>query len=207
MGLRRFHQYSALTEEAGALLDASELQHALESADASLRRQSIQQAQIGQAVTDVLLAHLEHETCDTVLEALMLALARSQDVSVVAPMLEIFNSENVLLRNRAIEVLLHFPEQVMEQLPRAYAESGSDAQIFLINLMMDLKHPEVLAWLIEVLQTETQPNAVAAVLEVMAEIGDATCLPALRDVQQRWGEDPFMAFAIEFAQKGCTPHE
>jgi hypothetical protein len=77
------------------------------------------------------------------------------------------------------------------------ADGDADVRIFAVNLLTDLHHPKVPAWLQQVLEQEREVNVVAAAIEVLSEVGDTTHLPALRAVRQRFADHEFIAFAVD----------
>ena len=201
MGLRRFQSERTLRElhardDVTSAYDSLGLKAALTSADPHLRRDAVRQASQQPEAVEILLEHLHQEADPQVLESLMLALEMSNDERVVADMFTLLASENTWLRNRAQEVLLLFPEKVMEQVGTIYAQSSNDEKIFLMNVMKDLAHPGVGAWVLEILEKETHVNVVATALETVAEIGDAACLPLLDMLIDRFAEEPFIAFTV-----------
>lgn len=202
MGLRKFKQPSLDDCSGGAeWLPASDLPQALQSSDAQLRRTAVWQTETCPLATQLLLAQLTTERDEQVMEAIFVALARSADPQVVAPMLDLLSSEDAWLRNRALEMLAAYPQSVLEQVAQRFDAADDDTRIFMVNLMTDLRHPGVLPWLLHVLQHETHVNVVAAALEVVAEVADGTALPVLEQVLQRFAHEPFMAFAVQLAQQ------
>ena len=200
MGLRKFSlSIQDSTQEVAVGLDVHDVQQALTVANATIRRQSIWQAQLSPQVVQLLCAHVLQEADEHVLEALFVALARSRDPQVVIPMLNLLESEDALLRNRALEVLALHPQAALSQIAQRFTDADSDARIFMVNLMTDLHHADVLPWLVQALQQESHVNVVGALIEVLTEVADARAVPALQQVQQRFADEPFVAFAAQMA--------
>ncbi|OYU98771.1 MAG: PBS lyase [Burkholderiales bacterium PBB5] len=63
----------------------------------------------------------------------------------------------------------------------------------------DLRHEQVVPWLLQVLQQDDAVNVVAAAYEVLAEVGAPGHIPALRAAQTRFADDPFIGFAADMA--------
>jgi hypothetical protein len=76
-------------------------------------------------------------------------------------------------------------------------DGDADVRIFAVNLLTDLHHPKVPAWLQQVLEHEQEVNVVAAAIEVLSEVGEVAHLPALRVARQRFAEHAFIAFAVD----------
>jgi len=118
---------------------------------------------------------------------------------VVDAMLPLLRSEDPGLRNGAIEVLAGLPDAVAPHIDRLLHDADSDVRIFTVNLLGDLKHPQVPQWLAQVLLHEPAVNVVGAALEVLAEVGTPASLPALRSAAQRFADDAYIGFAVDVA--------
>lgn len=143
---------------------------------------------------------LRQETDPSVREALFTALAAQPGPASVEALLPLLRSEDATLRNGAIEALGAMPEAVAPRVDALLHDPDPDVRLFTVNLLGDLRHPEVPAWLDRVLRQEVTVNGVAAALEVLAEVGSPRHLPALALARERFAEDPFIAFAAELAQ-------
>ena len=82
---------------------------------------------------------------------------------------------------------------------RLLLDPDADVRIFAVNLLGELRHADVPRWLLQVLRHEAHVNVVAAALEVLAEVGSAADVPALRSVRERFEHDPFIQFAADIA--------
>lgn len=202
MGLRKFKQTDlAERDEAPLLLEPNALMQALCSAEVAQRRHSIWCARPCPETTHVLLQHLAVEKDVRVLELLFLALSRADGEEVVPALLELLSSEDVLSRNRALEVLADFGEQVSKAMQQHLQTADVDKRIFLVNLMGELKHPQVAQWIQDILLRDPHINVVAAALEVAAEVGDAQTVAAIDVAVQRFADDAFIGFAAEIARQ------
>jgi HEAT repeat protein len=119
--------------------------------------------------------------------------------AVVQAMVGLLRSEDPALRNGAIEVLASLPDAVAPHIDLLLQDADSDVRIFTVNLLGDLRHPQVQRWLARVLTSDGEVNVVGAALDVMAEVGSADALPALRDAQRRFADDPYIAFSAGLA--------
>ena len=202
MGLRKFKQTGfAESHETPLLLEPHALELALCSTDPVQRRHSIWCARSCLATTQVLLQHLAVEHDVQVLEALFVALSQSAGEEVVPTLLDLLSSEDVLNRNRALEVLAGFTEQVGQLMAQHLQSGDADKRIFLVNLMAELKHPQVAQWIQDILLRDPHINVVAAALEVAAEVGDAQTVAAIDVAVQRFADDAFIGFAAEIARQ------
>ena len=144
-------------------------------------------------------ARLVAETDSSVRSALFSSLARLGGDGVVTAVLPLLRSEDPELRNGAIEVLSGLPDALAPHIDALLRDGDSDVRIFTVNLLGELRHLRVLAWLERVLMEDPAVNVVGAALEVIAEVGTAGTLPGLRAVAQRFPDDAFIGFAVELA--------
>lgn len=143
--------------------------------------------------------HLARESESQVREALFTtlgALSSSQAVQALLPMLR---SEDAQLRNGAIEALTEMPQAVGPCVQALLDDPDPDVRIFTVNLLGDLKHPDLNTWLIKVLTRDEHINVVAAAVEVVAEVGTPEAVPALQAAVRRFAQDPFLGFAADVA--------
>ena len=182
-------------------LEPEALEIALGSTDVQVRRHSIWCARPCLATTELLLRHLAVEQDTSVQEALFVALSQSPGEAVVPALLALLSSEDVLNRNRALEVLAGFSDQVAQQMTHHLQTDDADTRIFLVNLMGELKHPQVRQWIHGILLHESHVNVVAAALEVAAEVGDGETAAAIDMAVQRFAGDAFIGFAAEIARE------
>ncbi len=144
-------------------------------------------------------ARLVVEADSSVRSALFSSLARLGGDDVVTAVLPLLRSEDPELRNGAIEVLSSLPDAVAPHIDALLRDGDSDVRIFTVNLLGDLHHARLVAWLEHVLLQDATVNVVGAALEVLAEVGTTGSLPALRAVALRFPEDAFISFAVDLA--------
>jgi HEAT repeat protein len=142
---------------------------------------------------------LQHEPDLGVREAIFTTLEKLAGPVTAVALLPLLRSEDAGLRNGAIEALAAMPEATAPQLDALLADADADVRLFAVNLLADLRHPQVPAWLERVLRDETAPNVVAGAIEVLAEVGTSALLPALEGARQRFSDDPFIGFAADIA--------
>lgn len=147
------------------------------------------------ALGNQLLAERESEVQEAIFTSLG-AIGTAEAVNVLLPLLR---SDVPMLRNGAIEALIEMPEAVAPRITALLQDADPDVRIFTVNLLGDLKHPDIGRWLEVVLEREPQVNVVAAALEVLAEVGTPAIVPALQRAVLRFPEDPFLQFAADVA--------
>ena len=201
MGLRKSHTYDPLREvvDREHARDLPGLLRQLVEGDSEQRRWAARDLAGHPAAAAALGQRLLSETDPSVREALFVSLGIFATEAAVAALLPLLRSEDAALRNGAIESLSAMPQAVAPRVAALLADADSDVRLLTVNLLGELRHDQVLPWLLQVLQREAHVNVVAAALEVMAEIGRPEHVDALQAVRQRFPDDPFIAFAVDMA--------
>jgi len=201
MGLRKQTDVSPLHPVAKRdyARDLSGLVAQMGDAEAAVRRWAARDLGAHPEAAAALGARLVVETDSSVRSALFSSLARLGGDEVVTAVLPLLRSEDPELRNGAIEVLSGLPDAVAPHIDALLRDGDSDVRIFTVNLLGDLHHVRVVAWLERVLTQDAAVNVVGAALEVLAEVGEAGSLPALRAVARRFADDAFIGFAVDVA--------
>jgi HEAT repeat protein len=201
MALRRASAQDSLREvvDREHPRDAAGLLAQLKSGDAEQRRWAARDLVGLPETAGHLGEHLLRETDASVREAVFTTLAAQASEAAAGALLPLLRSEDAVLRNGAIEALGGMPQAVAPRIAALLHDADPDVRIFTVNLLGELRHPQVPAWLLQVLRHEAQVNVVAAAIEVLAEVGDASHAEAVRGAVQRFANDPFIAFAAELA--------
>jgi HEAT repeat protein len=167
--------------------------------EAAVRRWAVRDLGAHPSAASALGARLAIETDSSVRSALFSTLAQLGGDAAVAAMLPLLRSEDPELRNGAIGVLSSLPEAVAPHIEALLRDRDSDVRIFTVDLLGNLHHGRVVAWLERVLMQDVAVNVVGAALEVLAEVGTAGSLPALQAVVARFPDDAFIGFAVALA--------
>ena len=141
-------------------------------------------------------ARLALEQDASVRDVLFTSLATIANDVAVDALLPLLRSEDASLRNDAIETLARMPKAVAPRINALLADPDVDVRIFAVNLLGELRHPNVPAWLSQVLGTERDVNVVAAAIEVFAEVGEPAHVPLLEATRRRFGDVAFIGFAV-----------
>jgi len=142
---------------------------------------------------------LEHETQNTVREALFTSLIKIGGPTVVKNLIPFLRSDDVVLRNGAIEALQHLPNEVAPYIETMLHDADSDFRIFAVNILADLRHPQTPIWLQEVIAQDCHINVCATAVDLLAEVGGIEVIPALEKLPVRFAQDQFIRFATEVA--------
>jgi HEAT repeat protein len=179
--------------------DIEGLSAQLTDADPAVRRWAARDLALHPQAAARLCARLLDERDASVRAVLFSSAAQLGGTGAVEGLLPLLRSEDAALRNGAIEVLAALPDAVAPRIEALLCDADSDVRIFTVNLLGNLPHPQVPAWLAQVLRGETEPNVVGAALEVLAEVGGRDNLPALHATRARFADDPYIAFAADVA--------
>jgi HEAT repeat protein len=179
--------------------DQAGLLEQLRSGDAEQRRWAARDLAAHPATMPQLGEALLTERDKSVCDALFTTLSSVASDASVGALLPLLRSEDAKLRNGAIEALTGMPQAVAPRIASLLRDADPDVRIFTVNLLGELRHPQVPQWLLQVLQHDAHVNVVAAAVEVLAEAGAPEHIPALRAAAQRFAEDAFMGFAVDMA--------
>lgn len=201
MGLRKTHTPEALREvlEREHPRNVEGLLAQLQQGNAEQRRWAVRDLAAHPHTSATLGARLLAEPEHSVRQALFTSLAAHAGTAAAAALLPLLRSDDAGLRNGAIEALSGMPAAVAPHIDALLRDADADVRIFTVNLLGDLRHPQVRPWLMEVLHREAAVNVVAAAIEVLAEVGEPADEPALRAVARRFADDDFIGFAAAMA--------
>lgn len=172
------------------------------SADDPAARQAAARALAGQREAgEALSARFAIEADEATSEALAVALMKTGGSAMVERLLPLLSSDEAQLRNRVIEILQALPAEVAPHMERLLDNADPDVRIFAVNVLEALRHPKVEDWLIAVISTDRHVNVVGTALDLLGEVGTEAARPALKRVIERFGNEPFIAFAATTALK------
>jgi HEAT repeat protein len=173
----------------------------LGSPEPSVRRTAIRDlAACPEAAMD-LCDLLEREVSPSVRAVLFSTLIHLQSSAVAGRLAELLRSDDVPLRNAAIEALQEMPDAVAPHLQRLLSDDDSDVRIFAVNILAVLRHVQAPEWLASVVRADAHINVCAAAVDGLAEVGGPEALGDLADLRQRFAGNAFMAFAIDAAMR------
>lgn len=151
------------------------------------------------AAAGPLCARLPHEPELSVREGIVTALLRLGTAEVVAGLVAHLESEDVWLRNAAIEALSQMPDVSRTALTERLAHPEADVRILAVTALARRPDDATAARLVRLLAEDPDVNVCAAALEAVAERGDRDALAALASLPRRFEGDDFIAFACVHA--------
>ncbi|MDR3374198.1 MAG: HEAT repeat domain-containing protein [Ancalomicrobiaceae bacterium] len=140
---------------------------------------------------------LEIEQVTSVRTALLTSLIRLKSPDVVERLAEFLRSENVALRSAVIEALQVMPDVALPTLERLLGDADSDVRIFAVDVLNELRHPEVPALLVRVLLQDDNVNVCLAALDGLADLDDDVLFDPLRAFVKRFPAVPNVQFVAK----------
>jgi HEAT repeat protein len=142
---------------------------------------------------------LAGEVDPRVREALFTSLAGLPDGAGLAAVAGHLHSDDAERRTGALDALRAIGPAVGPMLPALLRDPDPDVRVLACELARQAPAEEGAALLCERLDADPEPNVCAAAVDVLAEIGDAGAAPALSRCAARFGDRPFLGFAIRVA--------
>jgi HEAT repeat protein len=153
------------------------------------------------AVSAALVDRLRRETDRSVREVILTTLTAAGDDVAVAGLVECLRSEDVALRNEAIEAMKQLPNEVAVIMGGLLADADPDVRIFAVNILESLRHPEVESWLITVIDRDPQLNVCGTAVDLLGEVGTVAAREPLARLKARFHAEPYIQFAADLALK------
>ncbi len=173
----------------------------LDDADPATRRWAARDLLTHPEATPALVARLQIETDRSVREVILTSLTRLGNVVAVACMVDWLRSENVEMRNEAIEAMKALPDEVAPIMGGLLSDPDSDVRIMAVNILESLRHPQVEAWLIDVIDCDPVVNVCGTAVDLLGEVGSDAAIAALQRLKQRFATEPYIQFATNLALK------
>jgi HEAT repeat protein len=130
-------------------------------------------------------------------EAIFTGLASIATPESAMAILPHLRSDDANLRTGALDALRMMPDAARPHMKTLLRDSDSDVRLLACDLLRDQSAADATPMLIALLETEPEPNVCAAAVDVLAEVGEASAIPALMRCADRFPSDPFLSFAIK----------
>lgn len=184
-------------DERGKGREVPDLVAQLNAPDPAVRRWAARDLATHPEAVAALIAHLSGESDVSVRKVMFTTLVRLNDPAAVVGMAALLRSEDIALRNEAVEALREFPDGMAGIIRELLSDNDPDVRIFGVNILESLRHPHVEKWLLELLARDPHVNVCAAAVDVLAEVGTELCRPPLHDLKKRFPKVPYLRFAID----------
>lgn len=148
-----------------------------------------------------LVVRLNKEKDLSVREVILTTLIRLADATAVVGLVGCLRSEDVALRNEAIEAMKQLPDEVASIMGNLLGDADPDVRIFAVNVLESLRRPEVEAWLIAVIERDPHLNVCATAVDLLGEVGSQAAREPLLRLRARYADEPYIQFATDLALK------
>jgi HEAT repeat protein len=151
-----------------------------------------------------LVEQLQREQDHSVREIILTTLTQLGDEEAVSGLVDCLRSEDAGLRNEAIEAMKLLPDEVAPIMGMLLKDPDPDVRIFAVNILESLRHNQVEAWLIEVIEQDTHVNVCGTAVDLLGEVGSSQAGKALENLKARFPDEPYISFAADLALKRIT---
>ena len=154
-------------------------------------------------------AALGREVDERVREAILTSLTRAGAAEAVRALSPHLRSDDAALRRGTLDALRAMGRATRPFLAELLNDADPDVRLLACEIVRELPSVEATPLLCELLEREHEVNVCASAIEVIAEVGSAAALPALACCASRFGDSPFLTFAIGVARKrlaASDPH-
>jgi HEAT repeat protein len=148
-----------------------------------------------------LIEQLQREQDNSVREIILTTLTQLGDEEAVAGLVNCLRSEDVSLRNEAIEAMKLLPDEVAPIMGKLLKDHDPDVRIFAVNILESLRHEQVEEWLKTVIELDTHVNVCSTAVDLLGEVGTAFSRDALENLKARFPDEPYISFAADLALK------
>ena len=197
--IKKQNTESVVQEDRKQARECPDLLVGLEDDNASVRRWAARDLVNCQDVASALVDRLKREGDLSVREVILTTLTRLGDATAVAGLVDCLHSEDAALRNEAIEAMKQLPDEVAPIMQGLLADTDPDVRIFAVNILESLRHPDVEAWLIDVIETDPHINVCGTALDLLSEVGTKAALEPLARLKSRFADEPYIQFAADLA--------
>jgi HEAT repeat protein len=142
---------------------------------------------------------LSREHIPRVREAIFTALAKIGTPEAASAVLPHLRSDDAAQRTASLDALRAMPAAAGRHLPQLLRDPDQDVRLLACEIARGLAADDAGRELIALIEREQNANVCAAAVEVLAEIGTSSSLPALARCGARFPDDPFLAFAVKAA--------
>lgn len=127
----------------------------------------------------------------------LLHLSKDEKVQeiIVSQVIELIPNLDTATRNSAITFLSSFPESTALYLPSMLITSDPDMQIYALDILRGLNHPDAPGWLSKMLEQELHINVMVSVLERVAEWHCYELADKVIRVCRLYPDEPVIEFA------------
>lgn len=149
---------------------------------------------------EALATALHTESDVRVREAMFTSLTRIGTPEAAGAIIPLLREDDAGLRTSALDALRAIPTAARDHLPTLLKDNDADVRILSCEIARQLPAEDAAALLGALLEREAEANVCAAAIDVLAEVGGASALPALDACAARFAGTPFLRFAVKIAR-------
>ncbi len=199
--VKQQHPVSVTEDERENTRDFDGLCASLNNEDHKIRRWAVRDLAQYQEASPVLAARLTIETDTSVRTVILDTLAKFGDETAISAIVNCLRSDDASFRNEAIDVLKNIPEEVAPIIENLLKDDDSDVRIFAVNILESLRHEDVEKWLIDVIEHDSHVNVCSTAVDLLSEVGTENAIQALKNLKQRFANEPYVCFSVDLALK------
>jgi HEAT repeat protein len=168
-------------------------------ASESERRDAARDLATAPQAVEALGVALGNEAAPRVRQEIILALVGIGTAAAAAKLANFLGSEDVALRNAAVEGLQQIGIGAAVCVNDCLASDDRDERILAINVLEALGHEDTRGWLRAVLTRDNDVAVGLAAVEALTQMGEPEDVGAMRDFATRFPDEPFVGFAVNLA--------
>lgn len=199
--IKQLHGETIGQDERKRARDCASLELQLSDPNPSARRWAARDLAACPDSSAALVDQLQQESNSAVREIILTTLTQIGDELAVASLVDLLRSEDVALRNEAIDAMKLLPEEVAPIMATLLKDPDPDVRISAVNILESLRHPHVETWLKEVIEQDRHVNVCATALDLLGEVGTMDSRQALENLKIRFPDEPYISFAADLALK------
>jgi HEAT repeat protein len=181
--------------------DCKKLATALESGDASERRQAARDMVRCVDAGAALVSCLKREADGSVREIILSTLVHLNDPAALSGLVDCLRSENTALRNETIEAFKHLGSKADPILHSLLSDPDPDLRIFAVNILESARNDAAEIWLTKVIEKDPHVNVCAAAVDLLCGVGTESAIEPLLRLKARFASEAYIQFACDLALK------
>jgi len=146
-----------------------------------------------------LAARLDAEPDAAVRDALFTSLSDIGGAEAAGLVARLLRSADAGLRGGAIEALKRMNDDAEAALDRLLDDPDADIRLLAVEVLRAWSSARAAPRLQRIIEDEAQINVCGAAIDVATEVGTEALIPPLQRLPARFGDEPFLSFAVGIA--------
>lgn len=196
------HDLHIELDTVAANVDLQELLDNLQATKVTVRRHAVKALRHHKIGQCALIEHLNQETSSLVTEAVFDSLIyqceNGQSIErIIAKVVEVMRSADAPTRNSSIVFLSSYAQAMAAHIPALLADTSSDIQLYALDILRGMSHPQTSVWLAGMLQQDLHVNVYISLLERIADYQVVELVDQIRSVSSGYADEPLVTFATK----------